>query len=534
MNFDNLGIMMDCSRNAIMTVTQIEKFIDIISKMGYTNLQLYTEDTFEVNNEPYFGYLRGRYSKSELKQIDEYAKAAGVELIACVQTLAHLESIMRWAPYMPISDNKDILMVDDERTYTLIDNIFMTLSECFTSKRVNIGMDEAHMVGLGRYLDKYGYQDRFEILIRHLGKVANIAKKYGFKLMMWSDMFFKLVSGGNYYDETVKFSQELIKKIPQDIDLIYWDYYSVDDNHYENMMNAHKQLANNIWFAGGAWTWTGFTPHNEFAIATINSGIRMCKKCGIKNIFITMWGDNGGECSYFSALPALMSAAMTAQGIEDEEAIKAKFYEIVGESFDNFMKLDLPCKIGNAQAYENPDKYMLYNDLFLGELDSTVADGDKDVYKTYAKTLKDCVKNSKWDYLFDSASALCEVLYIKYDLGVVTRKAYKEGDKEKLIDLAYKDYNLLIKRIENFYTKFKTLWSIENKPNGFDVQDIRLGGLLMRVKNCRERLLQYVDGAINKIDELEEELLDAFGQKEFTKSPTSINFWSMTVTPNNI
>lgn len=83
-----IGLMLDCSRNAVMTISMIKKFIDIMKKMGYTSLQLYTEDTYEVEKEPMFGYLRGKYTKDELKEIDAYAKSRSVELIPCVQVRA--------------------------------------------------------------------------------------------------------------------------------------------------------------------------------------------------------------------------------------------------------------------------------------------------------------------------------------------------------------------------------------------------------------------------------------------------------------
>lgn len=55
--------------------------------------------------------------------------------------------------YGAINDTADILLADDDRTYELIDKIFATLSECFTSRKIHIGMDEAYMVGLGKYRD---------------------------------------------------------------------------------------------------------------------------------------------------------------------------------------------------------------------------------------------------------------------------------------------------------------------------------------------------------------------------------------------
>lgn len=57
---------------------------------------LYTEDTYEVNDEPYFGYVRGRYTKEEMKELDAFAGSLGISLIPCIQTLAHLKATFRW------------------------------------------------------------------------------------------------------------------------------------------------------------------------------------------------------------------------------------------------------------------------------------------------------------------------------------------------------------------------------------------------------------------------------------------------------
>ena len=89
-NTKRLGVMLDCSRGAVYTVEALKKYIDVLAKMGYNSLQLYTEDTYEIKEEPYFGYMRGRYSADELRQLDSYAASKGIELIPCIQTLAHL------------------------------------------------------------------------------------------------------------------------------------------------------------------------------------------------------------------------------------------------------------------------------------------------------------------------------------------------------------------------------------------------------------------------------------------------------------
>ena len=139
---------------------------------------------------------------------------------------------MRWREYQSCRDLGDILLIGDEKTYQLIDDMFSTLAQCVASKSIHIGMDEAHMVGLGKYLDQHGYQNRSKILVEHLQKVCEIAKKYGFKPMMWSDMFFRLASGGGYYVDEVEFGEEVLSLVPEELDLVYWDYYSEDKSHY--------------------------------------------------------------------------------------------------------------------------------------------------------------------------------------------------------------------------------------------------------------------------------------------------------------
>ena len=110
-----IGVMLDCSRNAVMKPSSVKNYMDILSKMGYNMLMLYTEDTYEVEGEPFFGYLRGRYSENELKDIADYGEQVGIEVIPCIQTLAHLNQIFRWSCYKSINDTEDILLADCDR-----------------------------------------------------------------------------------------------------------------------------------------------------------------------------------------------------------------------------------------------------------------------------------------------------------------------------------------------------------------------------------------------------------------------------------
>ena len=108
-------------------------------------------------------------------------KTKNMELIPCIQTLAHLNALNRWPEYKEHFDVDDILLAQDERVYLLIDHMFATLADSFTSRVVHIGMDEAHLLGRGRYADLHGVEERFGIMARHLRRVCDIGEKYGFR-----------------------------------------------------------------------------------------------------------------------------------------------------------------------------------------------------------------------------------------------------------------------------------------------------------------------------------------------------------------
>lgn len=67
--FPRNGLMLDCSRNSVFTVEKVKSMIRILARMGMNVLMLYTEDTYEVKDEPYFGAYRGRYSAAEIREM---------------------------------------------------------------------------------------------------------------------------------------------------------------------------------------------------------------------------------------------------------------------------------------------------------------------------------------------------------------------------------------------------------------------------------------------------------------------------------
>ena len=515
--YKTLSFMLDCSRNAVPNMAFLKRFIDILAEIGYNELQLYTEDTYKIESEPYFGYLRGGFSRDEIKEIDKYCIEKGIELVPCIQTLAHLDRIFRWQRFnSTILDFGNVLLADNEETYKFIEKEFCEIAQCFSSRKVNLGMDEAHCLGLGRHLKDYGYENSKDIFFRHLNKVLEIAERYGFKARMWSDMFIKFDNNGQYPVLNPKVSDDTKNLVPKNVNLIYWDYNQRDRKVYQSMLDAHKFLGEkDVTGAGAYWSWLGIMPRNDYSLLGQKAAYTVMKKNGVENYMLTFWGDDGEECSKLALLPTIFHFAEMAKGNCDEEDIARKFKEKFGIGFDEFLSIDLPNLIDEQEPdVYNPSKYMLYNDCFLGIYDYTVDENAKagKKYTAYSKKLGKLASDEKFGYVFDTAAKLCKVLSLKYEIGVKTRSAYKNGDKDAMAKIIA-DYTKIIRYLETFYQSFKKQWYTENKGFGFEVQAARIGGLIRRVKDCREMLQDWIKGDVDKVDELEEEInLDVYGR----------------------
>ena len=507
---DRFGVLLDCSRNAVMKPDRIKGFIRILEKLGYNCLQLYTEDTYELDDEPCFGYLRGRYTKAELKDLDAFGKAHGVELIPCIETLGHLEKIFEWSEYADINDCDGVLLAEEEKTYRLIEKMFSTCAECFSSKRINIGMDEAHRLGLGKYLDKHGYENRFDIFLRHLDQVTKIAKRYGYTPSIWSDMFFRIAFRGEYIREDGELPEEIVRKVPEGVALAYWDYFSADEKTYEKMLDKHLSFHRPVWFAGGAIKSCGFHAANAISLDRLGKSLKACLANGIENVLITLWSDGGAECPPAAVLPALTYASECVKGNFGVENAKEKFERVFGENWDDFLLCDLTgTDLPRQDDIGTGAKEMLYSDYFCGRFQNFVSDTgvERKMYAKYAEKFETAAKRSKnFVRLFEFYRDLSRVLSVKYDLGYLSRKYYLAGDREALRGLL-PSYQKTAELLEEFLVSFEKQWFHDNKPFGFETHEIRLGGVLRRTKSCKRRIEDYLEGRAESIPELEEPLL---------------------------
>ena len=535
--FRTLGMLFDCTRGNIITVEHFKYWLRRMALMGYNLGMIYTKDAYQLPGEPYFGYMRGAYSQDEIREIDAYAQKLGIEIIASIQALGHLEPILRWRAYRDVRDTASAIMVDEPKSYELLEKMITFWSEALSSRRIHLGMDECKDLGRGKFMDRHGYESQFDLYNRHLKHITAICDKLKLEPIIWSDMYFRYANPNqDYYDTTSQVPEEVKRAIPKSVRFSYWDYYHRKPEIYRTMLKRTAELnGTKPIMASGVWTWRRFWTDHEMTQATVRPCIEACRDTGTDELIFTLWGDDGGHCDFDSAFAALAWAADTAADpVGDEERTAKRFEAVCGSDY----RLQLACGdlcytytqsgdgIENMTLKKWLAKYelhaddntsvvkispcpLLWDDPLLGiavrELRGYAPDLPEKLLAEYHRMLAE-LSPHRGDNVsghVNYAWNILNVLVLKLELRRKLEAAYAKRDMHKLGTLREHDLPELLRAFEALLGAFREQWLRSFKSFGIELMQIRLGGLVERCRELERTLEEFTSGAIDAIPELE-------------------------------
>ncbi len=130
----------------------------------------------------------GFYSKQDIRELVEYAEALGLEVIPLIQTLGHLEWLLKEERYASLRENNCISEIclsypqTTERLKTWIDEV---LALTPLAKMIHLGGDETTRMGS---CDKCRGRGT-ELFVRHMSELCNYVYARGVRPVLWSDYF---------------------------------------------------------------------------------------------------------------------------------------------------------------------------------------------------------------------------------------------------------------------------------------------------------------------------------------------------------
>lgn len=388
-----------------------------------------------------------------------------------------------------------------------------------------------------------GHVSRFDIMTGHLEKVLEVTRRMGLKPMMWSDMFLKLASsnGEDYYGHETQIPEEMARRIPKDVDMVYWDYNHVESKDYETIIAKHRPLGNNLVFAGAVWVFNAFGVNYGLSLPATDTALTVCKKEGIREIYATMWGDDGMESNPYIAFLGLQLYAEHAytEGSPDYAVVAERVKFCTGIDAETYQQLkyldETPGAEPDNQKQSNPSKFLLYQDVLLGLFDKQIE--GLPMNEHYAKLERDIAASrnpeAELDYLFEVPEKLCGVLKQKSEIGIQLKRAYDANDKTELKRIALEALPLISQAVSQLRAAHRSQWLSMFKVFGWEVIDICYGGVINRLDTAIMRILDYVDGRIEGIEELEQERLLYSTTNRFTNKGTGwCSYYYRMASPN--
>jgi len=320
-----------------------------------------------------------------------------------------------------------------------------------------------------------------------------------------------------YYDNVNPLSSEQALQIPPEVNLIYWDYYHVSTDFYSCKIKHHRELGCEPWFAGGIWTWNRFWAALPFTFDSGNAALQALKTEGVKNTFVTIWGDDGNEFDLYSLLPGLIlygEHGYTPNYEVSLDAIKTMFGAICGGNLDAWMEA---CKLdsvipSNAEPKiyfpPNASKWILWMDPIYAFLSPQY--GMFDLEKHYlelSNNLKQAMTENENKYplnkYLEFPALLAYVLSLKVNIRKKLEEAYKNNDRVKLQELYDNDLTNLCKNTEKLWKLHRDNWLSRAKPFGCETVELRYGGLIIRLNSLYDRIKGYLDNKYTNIPEFE-------------------------------
>ncbi len=483
--FHKLGVMADMSRGGVMRPEKVKEFMIKIALMGGNGMMLYTEDTYTLEDYPRFGFVRGAYTDDELRDIADFGENMEIEVVPCIQTLGHMAQYLTWTDEaVNVKDTDAVMLCGAKETYTFIEAEIAKMKSLFKTDRIHIGMDEAWDMGLGRYISKNGYPDRYNVFKEHLEKVVDICKKYGLKPMMWSDMFFRLASPVNeYYDTEIEVPESISSRIP-DVDLVYWDYYHTDEDFYNKMIENHLKLKRPVVFGGTSYSTRGFLPIIPMTFKTAEPGLKACLKNNIGDVWATMWGDDGCETDYFDSLYGF--AMYTEMCYNPNYTM-----EDIGRMGMSVTSMTPEIADAIEAAYIYPYlKSIVWCDIFYNLLGIDFTKDQR--YKAIMPHIEKCTD--------EYVKLVLEIIYSKCDIYANMIYDYKNGSDMKIY--SEKILPELLDKYKRLFCLFSKRWLETNKAFGYETIQARFNSSIGRLEYAIEVTGRYAAGLSDKIEEL--------------------------------
>ncbi len=360
------------------------KLIPIFAEAGYNMLMLGWEDKFPWKEKSF--RAQSALSEADVLTIQKVAVDNGMGFVPSMQVLGHLENFLcieKYKSLREVPERSDCLnpLANGALEFSLsLVNEVLALSP--NIKYLHLGGDEVW--SLGQHPDTQAYikkNSKAKLFLKHMRPIIDMLNHKGIRPLLWHDMM-------------VKWDDEDLLSIKDDIDVVFWGYDGCiqDAQHHCNINNVVRfnRLGFNLWgaaaFKGASGCASVYPDIMELSVNS-KSWYQIGLDLNFRGFIVAGWGRYSQfhpPCDpMFGAFDSLFIISQIFEGhIDDAKALSLLKYslqkhgfaeafeqvKVMSVEFTDSYKRAWDCVRNLHQQYVMEDKFIKDNASHLANL----------------------------------------------------------------------------------------------------------------------------------------------------------------------
>ena len=311
-DFGHRGVMLDISRDKVPTLETLEDLIDLLASWKINQLQLYMEHTFAYSGHDAIWREADPLTASDVRALDAYCQERFIELVPNQNSFGHFHRWLVHEPYRrlaespagiehPFSFEREpySLCPTDPGSLELLAELYDELLPCFSSRQVNVGLDETFDLGFGRSAAACEERGKGRVYLDFLREVHALVGERGHRMQFWGDVILQ--------------HPELIPELPEDAVALEWGYEA--DHPFARDTQRFAASGLDFYVCPGTSSWNSFAGRSRNALENLAAAAVQGQAQGASGYLITDWGDHGHLQPLPVSYPGLAAGAAFAWNV---------------------------------------------------------------------------------------------------------------------------------------------------------------------------------------------------------------------------
>ena len=328
------GYMMDVNCGRIPKMETLKSMIDFLASLKYNEFQLYMEGgCFKYSAYPEETADIDCLTPENIRELDAYCAERFIDFVPNQNSFGHMRKWLQKPHFRHLglfgSDNEvpNTLNPLLPESFDFMRNLYASLLPNYSSKYVNIGLDEAY--GLGKYQIESHCKEKGNdvVFMEWLNKLSShIEEAHGKSVMFWADMIY------NY--------PESYHMVPKDAIALEWGYELIQSQRMTAHCIDYQNAGVKYYVCPSVNTHGSFTSRMDVTTFNIRTCAELAAEYGAEGMLLTEWGEVGHPYSWIWCLtPAALAGqyAWNTGAKQDGETFKADFIrsaeDFVDEAF---------------------------------------------------------------------------------------------------------------------------------------------------------------------------------------------------------